>query len=354
MYAPMSQREDTRAETIVMDMTDESVAPTVGLIMGSKSDWDTMRQVADTLNTLGIRNEPRVISAHRSPNRMFKYAKKAEDRKLSIIIAGAGGAAHLPGMTASKTILPVIGVPVNITPLKGLDALLSIMQMPAEVGVATTKIGPQGAVHAALFAASILALHDSRLYSLLRPYRADLLPEVQGPKNPALRGSEQKVLILAGAESDREFLRHSEDYLARLACPYRTRVVDPALPVDELLPVAREAEDRGTAVFIAGSGNGIELARKLARTTMRPVLAVPIVHDPVECVDTFLEPFLNMPSGVATFAINRPGAINAALFAANILSGGPSETRQRLKQMQVDQRNKVRAMDADLRKQIAK
>ena len=124
--------------------------------MGSDSDWKTMKPAADTLRGLGIRCKAKVVSAHRTPDDLFEYADKAEENGLTLIIAGAGGAAHLPGMTASKTIVPVIGVPVDTTPLNGLDALLSIMQMPAEVGVATVSIGPKGAVNAALLAATIL------------------------------------------------------------------------------------------------------------------------------------------------------------------------------------------------------
>src|SRR5438270_16535 len=131
--------------------------------MGSNSDWKTMRPAAQVLERLGVTYEARVVSAHRTPDDLFKYAVEAEDRGLSLIIAGAGGAAHLPGMTASKTILPVVGVPVIATPLKGLDALLSIMQMPAEVGVATVGIGEKGAEKAALFAATVLASRDRRL-----------------------------------------------------------------------------------------------------------------------------------------------------------------------------------------------
>src|SRR5207245_2110047 len=129
----------------------------VGIIMGSDSDWKTMRPAAQVLDELGVSYEKRVVSAHRTPDDLFEYAAGAESRGLSIIIAGAGGAAHLPGMAASKTILPVVGVPVIATPLNGLDALLSIMQMPAGVGVATVSVGVTGARHAAFFAAAALS-----------------------------------------------------------------------------------------------------------------------------------------------------------------------------------------------------
>jgi 5-(carboxyamino)imidazole ribonucleotide mutase len=137
--------------------------PLVGIIMGSRSDWETMRHAAETLDTLGIRHEAKVVSAHRTPQRLYDYATSARDRGLRLIIAGAGGAAHLPGMAASMTSLPVLGVPVESQALSGLDSLLSIVQMPAGVPVGTLAIGKAGAINAALLAASILALGDPEL-----------------------------------------------------------------------------------------------------------------------------------------------------------------------------------------------
>ena len=137
--------------------------PRVGIIMGSRSDWETMRHAAETLDTLGIGHEAKVVSAHRTPQRLYDYATSARDRGLRLIIAGAGGAAHLPGMAASMTSLPVLGVPVESQALSGLDSLLSIVQMPAGVPVATLAIGKAGAINAALLAASILALGDPEL-----------------------------------------------------------------------------------------------------------------------------------------------------------------------------------------------
>lgn len=134
--------------------------PVVGIIMGSKSDWDTMKNAADTLDQLGIPYETKVVSAHRTPNLLFEYASEAAERGIKVIIAGAGGAAHLPGMTASKTSLPVLGVPVESKTLKGMDSLLSIVQMPAGVPVGTLAIGRAGAVNAALLAARVLGLTD--------------------------------------------------------------------------------------------------------------------------------------------------------------------------------------------------
>ncbi len=134
--------------------------PAVGIIMGSQSDWRTMQHAADTLDRLGIGHEARIVSAHRTPDRLYEYARSARSRGLRAIIAGAGGAAHLPGMTAALTSVPVLGVPIESRVLKGVDSLLSIVQMPAGVPVATFAIGEAGAVNAALFVAAILGLGD--------------------------------------------------------------------------------------------------------------------------------------------------------------------------------------------------
>jgi 5-(carboxyamino)imidazole ribonucleotide mutase len=144
----------------------------VGLIMGSKSDWDTMKGAAETLDALGVAYEAKVVSAHRTPKRLYDYAETAKARGLKVIIAGAGGAAHLPGMTAAMTPLPVLGVPVKSKDLKGLDSLLSIVQMPKGVPVGTLAIGEAGAVNAGLLAAAILALNDDALAARLDAYRA--------------------------------------------------------------------------------------------------------------------------------------------------------------------------------------
>ena len=146
--------------------------PVVGVIMGSRSDWETMQHAADTLEALGVPFETRVVSAHRTPDLLFEYASTAAERGLRVIVAGAGGAAHLPGMTAAKTHLPVLGVPVESKALKGMDSLLSIAQMPAGVPVGTLAIGRAGAVNAALLAASIVALGDAALSERLQEYRA--------------------------------------------------------------------------------------------------------------------------------------------------------------------------------------
>lgn len=146
--------------------------PLVGIIMGSQSDWDTLRHAADTLGALAVPFETRIVSAHRTPDRMTDYAKTARDRGLKVIIAGAGGAAHLPGMTAAMTTLPVLGVPVQSHALSGMDSLLSIVQMPGGIPVGTLAIGEAGAKNAGLLAASILALSDKDLSERLQDWRA--------------------------------------------------------------------------------------------------------------------------------------------------------------------------------------
>ena len=143
----------------------------VGIIMGSQSDWETMQHASETLDRLTISHETRIVSAHRTPERLYEYARAARSRGLQVIIAGAGGAAHLPGMVAALTALPVLGVPIESRALKGMDSLLSIVQMPAGIPVATFAIGQAGAVNAALFAAAILGLSDAAAEAALRDWR---------------------------------------------------------------------------------------------------------------------------------------------------------------------------------------
>ncbi len=147
-------------------------APLVGIIMGSTSDWETMRHAADVLAELGVPHETKVVSAHRTPQRLYDYATGADDRGLKVVIAGAGGAAHLPGMAASMTHLPVLGVPVESKALKGMDSLLSIAQMPGGIPVGTLAIGKAGAINAGLLAAAILATSDAALAERLKAWRA--------------------------------------------------------------------------------------------------------------------------------------------------------------------------------------
>jgi 5-(carboxyamino)imidazole ribonucleotide mutase len=154
--------------------------PVVGIIMGSRSDWPTLKAAADVLDSLKVPYETKVVSAHRTPKRLYSYATSARERGLKVIIAGAGGAAHLPGMTASMTELPVLGVPIESKALKGLDSLLSIAQMPAGVPVGTLAIGESGATNAGILAAQILALEDSRLAARVAAWRAaqtEAIPE---------------------------------------------------------------------------------------------------------------------------------------------------------------------------------
>ena len=161
-------------------------AALVGLIMGSRSDWETMQHAATTLDTLEIPYERRVVSAHRTPDLLFEYAAGAADRGLRVLIAGAGGAAHLPGMAAAKTSLPVLGVPVESKALSGLDSLLSIVQMPAGVPVGTLAIGRAGAVNAALLAAAIIAGSDEGVRARVERYRAEQTAAVLEAPDPAL------------------------------------------------------------------------------------------------------------------------------------------------------------------------
>ena len=158
----------------------------VGIIMGSKSDWPTMEHAAKTLDAMGIAYEAEVVSAHRTPDKMMRYAERAAERGLKLIIAGAGGAAHLPGMVAAKTALPVLGVPVRSSQMDGLDSLLSIAQMPAGIPVATFAVGEAGAKNAALFAAAVLALEDATVAKKLKKFRAEQTKSVL--KEPDPRG----------------------------------------------------------------------------------------------------------------------------------------------------------------------
>ena len=159
-------------------------SPSVGIIMGSRSDWPTMEHAAKVFEELGVAYETEVVSAHRTPDRMFEYAAMAEQRGLQLIIAGAGGAAHLPGMVAAKTRLPVLGVPVQSHALHGMDSLLSIVQMPGGIPGATFAIGGSGAKNAALFAAAVLALHNPKVAQSLEQFRRNQTDAVLGSSDP--------------------------------------------------------------------------------------------------------------------------------------------------------------------------
>jgi 5-(carboxyamino)imidazole ribonucleotide mutase len=168
----------------------------VGIIMGSTSDWETMQHAAQTLEELCVPHETRVVSAHRTPDLLFSYAESAEKRGIEVIIAGAGGAAHLPGMTASKTVLPVLGVPVESKALKGLDSLLSIAQMPGGIPVGTLAIGKAGAINAALLAAAMLGAKHPEIREALRKFRSKQTKKVLATSDPA-------KALLGGAKKSR-------------------------------------------------------------------------------------------------------------------------------------------------------
>ena len=159
-------------------------APQVGIIMGSKSDWETMRHAAEMLDRFGVPHEAKIVSAHRTPEWMVEYATSAESRGLQVIIAGAGGAAHVPGMVAANTLLPVLGVPVEGHALKGVDSLLSIVQMPGGIPVGTLAIGKAGAQNAALLAVAILSNHDPKLREQLRAFRQEQAQKVRSEELP--------------------------------------------------------------------------------------------------------------------------------------------------------------------------
>ena len=163
----------------------DGTAPLVGVIMGSRSDWETMRHAVETLEQLDVPHEHRVVSAHRTPDLLFEYAATARERGLKVLIAGAGGAAHLPGMAASKTSLPVLGVPVQSRALSGIDSLLSIVQMPAGIPVGTLAIGRAGAVNAALLAAAILSTSDASVAAALEQFRAAQTADVLANPDPS-------------------------------------------------------------------------------------------------------------------------------------------------------------------------
>ena len=167
-----------------MSKSRKSTKPLVGIIMGSESDWTVMKCASESLDSFGVSYETCVISAHRTPDEMFQYAENAESRGIQIIIAGAGGSAHLPGMVASKTILPVLGVPVTTKSMNGLDSLLSIVQMPKGIPVATFAVGEAGAANAALFAVALLAIHDDGLSGKLNLFRKRQRAKVKAMKLP--------------------------------------------------------------------------------------------------------------------------------------------------------------------------
>jgi 5-(carboxyamino)imidazole ribonucleotide mutase len=178
--------------------------PLVGIIMGSSSDWETMEHAAKTLAELGVAHETRVVSAHRTPDLLFEYASSAERRGIEVIIAGAGGAAHLPGMTASKTVLPVLGVPVESKALKGLDSLLSIAQMPGGIPVGTLAIGKAGAINAALLAAAILGAKHPEIREALRKFRGARTGRVLANPDPKAAALALGIATMPSSQTKRK------------------------------------------------------------------------------------------------------------------------------------------------------
>jgi 5-(carboxyamino)imidazole ribonucleotide mutase len=181
-----------------------SAKPLVGIIMGSTSDWEAMEHAAKTLEELGVAHETRVVSAHRTPDLLFEYSSSAEERGIEVIIAGAGGAAHLPGMTASKTVLPVLGVPVESKALKGLDSLLSIAQMPGGIPVGTLAIGKAGAINAALLAAAILGNKYPEIREAIRKFRRSQTAKILATPDPAKAAAAVTKIIRPAAKPKRK------------------------------------------------------------------------------------------------------------------------------------------------------
>lgn len=319
--------------------------PLVGLIMGSDSDWETMKAAALSLDRLGIKYSPKVVSAHRTPELLYEYADAAEDH-FSMIIAGAGGAAHLPGMTASMTLLPVLGVPVvsRSSPLKGVDAFLSIMQMPPEVGVATLGLDKEGAKNAGILAATILAHRFPHIRAKLNELDIN-----RGLMWSGASKSDGGVALVMASENDWEqAIKYSVDKLKRLGIRYEKFYVDAKR--GRVSAIVREAEKLGLNSFIVGASypNSFTLPAQVAAETMLPVLSVPIA-EVVDDVNAFLNGVWKLPPKVATFALNRAGAINAALFSAAMLFDIGSPVWHGLDKMRKDQEDRVRKMTLPVR-----
>ena len=302
----------------------------IGIIMGSQSDWETMRHAADTLDRLGVAYETRIVSAHRTPDRLYEYARSAQGRGLKAIIAGAGGAAHLPGMAAAMTTLPVLGVPVESRTLRGVDSLLSIVQMPAGVPVATFAIGQAGAVNAALFAAAILALADPKAAAALAEWRrsADRCRRrASGDRESGHRYSGQPMMLPPGSTigilGGGQLGRMTALAAARLG--YRTHIFvnepdSPAVQVSAAATIAPFGDAAALARFAAAVDvatcefENVPAAALRRVAAKRPVLPRPEIIEIAQ--DRLREKTFLRSIGVATAefrAVDSPAALDAAL-----------------------------------------
>ena len=320
-------------------MTDTQ-KPVVGIIMGSNSDWPTMRLAAEMLKLFDIPYEARVVSAHRMPDEMFEYAKTARGRGLKVIIAGAGGAAHLPGMVAAKCTLPVCGVPIPSKYLRGEDSLLSIVQMPKGVPVGTFAIGEAGATF-------LPHLTGNTLEHSVLPVSLFLVNHTFCSEDNIVMTDTQKpvVGIIMGSNSDWPTMRLAAEMLKLFDIPYEARVVSAHRMPDEMFEYAKTARGRGLKVIIAGAGGAAHLPGMVAAKCTLPVCGVPIPSKYLRGEDSLLS-IVQMPKGVpvGTFAIGEAGAANAALYAVQILSVTDNALAERLAAFRREQNQKAKNM----------
>ena len=292
----------------------------VSIVMGSQSDYKTMIFCQNILKKLNIKFESKIISAHRTPNRMYEFAVNAEKNGIAVIIAGAGGSAHLPGMISALTSLPVLGVPIESKKLKGLDSLLSIAQMPKGIPVGTLAIGEDGAINAALLAASIIGLSDLTVKNKLN-----------------------KVSIVMGSQSDYKTMIFCQNILKKLNIKFETKIISAHRTPKRMYDFAINAEKNGIAVIIAGAGGSAHLPGMISALTSLPVLGVPIESKKLKGLDSLLS-IAQMPKGipVGTLAIGEDGAINAALLAASIIGLSDLTVKKKLNQFRLSQSKSVK------------
>ena len=276
----------------------------IAIVMGSKSDWATMQEATQILDELNVAYHVEVVSAHRTPDKLFEFAENAQKNGYKVIIAGAGGAAHLPGMIAAKTLVPVLGVPVKSSMLSGVDSLYSIVQMPKGIPVGTLAIGPAGAANAGLLAA--------------------------------------QIAIVMGSKSDWATMQEATQILDELNVAYHVEVVSAHRTPDKLFEFAENAQKNGYKVIIAGAGGAAHLPGMIAAKTLVPVLGVPVKSSMLSGVDS-LYSIVQMPKGipVGTLAIGPAGAANAGLLAAQILAGWDNALFARLQAFRENQTNVV-------------